>query len=363
MRDYKFSLAMIVKNEQAVLGRCLDSVKDLFDEIVIVDTGSSDKTKQIAHKYTPFVYDLKWVNDFSLARNFSFEKATGDYVMWLDADDVFPQKNHDAFLQLKKYINKHSPDVVMMKYNISFDDNGNATYSYYRERIVVNNGNYLWQDPVHEVIQPSGKVYYSPIGIEHHPMKDNKPSDRNLKIYENLIKKGAKFSPRQQYYYSRELMFNNQFKKATANLNKFLSMPDAWLENKVSACIDLYKCYLCMQDTAHAKQSLIRSFEFTHPRAQVCCLLADIFFQEKNFSLANYWYKMALKDKINEKSGAFVEKEYYTTYPLLQLCVSYYKMGKVKQAKKWNDKVAKYDNKNPYYLNNVKFFKALEQKF
>ena len=75
------SLCMIVKNEEAVLARCLESVKDVVDEIIIVDTGSTDKTKQIAYRYTQNVYDFEWIDDFSAARNYSFSKATKDYQM------------------------------------------------------------------------------------------------------------------------------------------------------------------------------------------------------------------------------------------------------------------------------------------
>ena len=63
------SLCMIVKNEEKVLSRCLDSVKDAVDEIIIVDTGSEDNTKNIASQYTDKIYDFKWVYDFSAARN------------------------------------------------------------------------------------------------------------------------------------------------------------------------------------------------------------------------------------------------------------------------------------------------------
>ena len=66
---------MIVKNESAVLARCLDSIADLMDEIIIVDTGSTDNTKEIAAQYTSRIYDFKWTSDFSVARNFSFSKA------------------------------------------------------------------------------------------------------------------------------------------------------------------------------------------------------------------------------------------------------------------------------------------------
>ena len=70
------SLCMIVKNEEKVLARCLDSIADLMDEIIIVDTGSSDNTKEIAKKYTDKIYDFTWIDDFSAARNFAFSKAT-----------------------------------------------------------------------------------------------------------------------------------------------------------------------------------------------------------------------------------------------------------------------------------------------
>ena len=87
------SLCMIVKDEENVIERCLKSVKGIFDEIIIVDTGSSDSTKKIVSKYTDKIYDYKWNNDFSEARNYSFSKATCDYIMWLDADDVLLEED------------------------------------------------------------------------------------------------------------------------------------------------------------------------------------------------------------------------------------------------------------------------------
>ena len=83
------SLCMIVKNEEDVLGRCLASVKDLVDEINIIDTGSTDNTKGIAKQFTERVIDFKWIHHFAAARNFSFQQATKEYILWLDADDVF----------------------------------------------------------------------------------------------------------------------------------------------------------------------------------------------------------------------------------------------------------------------------------
>ena len=82
------SLCMIVKNEEAVLARCLDSVADLVDEVVIVDTGSTDRTREIAAKYTDRIFDFKWVHDFSAARNYAFSLASCEYIYSADADEV-----------------------------------------------------------------------------------------------------------------------------------------------------------------------------------------------------------------------------------------------------------------------------------
>ena len=84
----RISVCLIVKNEEDVIGRCLESVKGFADEIIVVDTGSSDKTKEFVSKFTDKLYDFEWIDDFSAARNYAFSKAKCDYLFWLDADDV-----------------------------------------------------------------------------------------------------------------------------------------------------------------------------------------------------------------------------------------------------------------------------------
>ena len=99
------SVCMIVKNEARNLADCLSSVRTFADEIVVVDTGSSDDTKEIALQYTPNVFDFPWIDDFSAARNHSLSMARGRYAMWLDADDRIPpetlEKMHDWKAQLE----------------------------------------------------------------------------------------------------------------------------------------------------------------------------------------------------------------------------------------------------------------------
>ena len=101
------SLCMIVKNEEQVLARCLDSVADLMDEIIIVDTGSTDRTKEVAARYTDQIYDFTWIGDFSAARNFSFSKATMEYIYAPDADEVLDAENRARFLDLKNCLVFH----------------------------------------------------------------------------------------------------------------------------------------------------------------------------------------------------------------------------------------------------------------
>ena len=86
------SVCMIVKNEEKVLARCLDSLAGLWEELIIVDTGSTDRTKEIAKKYTDKIYDFSWTGSFSDARNFSFSKATCDYIYSADADEELDEE-------------------------------------------------------------------------------------------------------------------------------------------------------------------------------------------------------------------------------------------------------------------------------
>src|SRR5690625_3043001 len=118
------SLCMIVKNEEDVLERCLDSVKNLVDEINIIDTGSTDRTVEIAKEYTDRVYHFEWTGKFKDARNESFRHATKDYILYLDADDVLLEEDKEKFMKVKDTLNP-SVDSVSMFYNAGEDEFGN----------------------------------------------------------------------------------------------------------------------------------------------------------------------------------------------------------------------------------------------
>lgn len=149
------SLCMIVRNEENGLGRCLESVRDIADEIVIVDTGSTDRTKEIAAEYGAVIYDFEWIDDFGAARNEAFSKATKEYILWLDADDVIEEADQKLFKELKETLSTayHS---VNMPYNLGVDSEGRVTSSLRRNRLVRRDCNFQWIGPVHEYLAAGG---------------------------------------------------------------------------------------------------------------------------------------------------------------------------------------------------------------
>lgn len=116
----KISLTMIVKNEERCLARCLESVKGIVDEMIIVDTGSSDQTKEIAEQYGAKVYDFTWCDDFSKARNYALSKATYNWRLVLDADEWIEECDVDA-LQAWLRANKDTLGMIEI-YNLCKND-------------------------------------------------------------------------------------------------------------------------------------------------------------------------------------------------------------------------------------------------
>ena len=354
------SLCMIVKNEQDTLENCLSSCHSLFDEIVIVDTGSCDNTKSIAKKYTNNIYDFAWCDDFSKARNFSFSKATKQYIMWLDADDVILPSDFKKLKELKKTL-QNNIDMVMLKYNMGKESNSESVLSYYRERIIKNKKEYKWEGPIHETITPCGNLLY----IDYIAITHNKihipDSKRNLKIFEKMKQENYVFDARQTFYYARELYYAKEYTKAINEYTSFLNMEKAWLPNIISACIDLHFIYLLTGNENLALSYLFKTFEYDVPSAEVCCHIGNIFLNKKKYINAIYWYKEATKCKYDIKSGGFYIKDYYDFIPYIQLCVCFYNMGNIPEAIKYNKKAGKIKPTNSSYLNNLKLFENLAQ--
>lgn len=348
------SLCMIVKNEEDVLARCLDSIRDLVEEIVIVDTGSEDRTKEIARKYTQKVYDFPWRDDFAAARNFSFSKAAMQYCMWLDADDVVEPEDRDALLELKSTLAPQT-DVVMMRYHTAFDEEGNPAFTYYRERLVRRSAGLVWQGAVHEAITPVGNVVYSQAAITHRKTRPSDP-ERNLRILERLLFEKKSLTPREQFYYARELTYHGRDEEAADVFEEFLASGLGWVENEVEACRDLARCYERLGKPEQAFSSLLKSLRFGPPRAEICCELGRFFLERAQYPAAVFWYESALTRPRKDDSGGFVLPDCYGFLPCLQLCVCWYRLGEEAKAEEYNERAGKIKPQNPSYLYNRQFF-------
>lgn len=354
------SLCMIVKNEEETLGRILSQVKDVADEIIIVDTGSTDNTKAIAKEFTPLVYDYLWQDDFAAARNYSFSLATMDYLMWLDADDVITDQAREQFLKLKETLDP-ATDMVMLPYQTAFDAQGNPVFSYYRERLIKNHAGFVWEGEVHEAITPRGNVIYGEAPVAHQKVKAP-DTDRNLRIFENLIAKGKTLSPRHQFYYGRECFYHGQYEKAAGILEKFLLQPAGWIENKIETCKQLSSCYQQLNREEDALQTLFRSFVFDTPRAEICCEIGNYFFRKEQYEPSIFWYQLALTRPRDDKRGGFVLPDCYRLIPYLQLCVCYDRLGQKEQAYGYHLLAQKENPEHPSVLQNQAYFEKQQKQ-
>lgn len=352
------SLCMIVKNEEDVLERCLSSIQNIVDEIIIVDTGSTDSTREIAYRFTDRVYDFPWCYDFAKARNVSFSYASMDYQMWLDADDILTKADGEQLLALKQTLNPDT-DIVMMKYDVDFDSNDNPIFSYYRERLFKRSKNFNWVGEIHEVIPQQGNVLYQDIAVRHKKMHPNEPG-RNLFIFEKMLKDGKSLDPRQQYYYARELYYNRRYEEAVIQFLRFLDGGLGWVENNISACRDLARCYYILEKPEKALESLLRSLTFDIPRAELCCEIGKYFLDRGQYPRAIFWYETAASCELNLKSGAFCETDCYGFLPFIQLCVCYDRLGNREKAVEYNEKAGALKPADKSYLFNRNYFqKAL----
>ena len=348
------SLCMIVRDEEQVLGRCLDSIREAVDEIVIVDTGSADRTRQIAWQYTDRVFDFSWRDDFSAARNYAFSRASGDYCMWLDADDVMTPANVGKLLRLKKNL-QPEVDMVMMPYITAFDEKGRPAFSYFRERIVRNSSRYRFQGRVHEAIPRQGYVIFADIPVEHRKAKAG-DSDRNLRIYRQMQAEGEPMDGRSLYYFGRELLTHGEYQEGIRILREFLNRPDGWVENKIDATRQLAACLYGEGREEEALEALLAGLKYDVPRGETCCDLGRHFLDRGKYEQAVFWYRQALEAEKKMDTGAFVQEECYGFLPAISLCVCYDRIGMLDKAKYYNDLAGKYQPDSPYYLQNKTYF-------
>jgi GT2 family glycosyltransferase/tetratricopeptide (TPR) repeat protein len=186
----RVSLCLIVKNEEANLPGCLLSAADLVDEVVVVDTGSTDQTKAVAQQFGARVFDFPWVDDFAAARNETLRHATGDWIFWLDADDRIDEPNRQKLRGLFAALGDETAAYAMKCRCLPDPHSGTATVVDH-VRLFRHRPEVRWQYRVHEQILPAvrragGAVRATDITIEHtgyvDPALRGRKQERDLRL-------------------------------------------------------------------------------------------------------------------------------------------------------------------------------------
>lgn len=320
------SVCMIVKDEEHCIERILRQAKKFADEIIIVDTYSEDKTPEIALKYTNRVYKTEF-QDFSQARNYSLSLAESDYVMWLDADDVLPDESVEKLIALKNSLG--AQDMIMLPYETAFDEDGNPTFRYFRERILRNRAGYVFEGAVHEAVAPRGEIEYLDIPIRHQKEAVRNPF-RNLGIYQKLIADGAELCPREKFYYACELYYNRMYDEALAVFNVFLK-GGGMTANVVQALLNSSDIYIMKGMFEEGFAAAAKALYYVLPTPAVCCQLGYCLQKAGRYGLSTYYYGMALTVKETDPL-AFRNTDFDAYVPYIEMGLNSYYDGDVDKA-------------------------------
>jgi tetratricopeptide (TPR) repeat protein len=230
-RRKRVSLTMIVRDEERNLPECLASVADLVDEIIVADTGSVDRTREIALRFGACLVEAPWSDNFATARNAALERASGDWVWWLDADDRLDAENRPKADALFDRLGDE-PDAYAMKVRSRLNATGTAARILDQIRLFPRHPKIRWRYRVHEQIMPSvrdcgGEMRWSDVLIEHLGYQDRRARKRKLERNLRLLRLDEADHPDDSY-----TLFNlgwtsfdtGQFEDALRYLRRSLSL-------------------------------------------------------------------------------------------------------------------------------------------
>ncbi|MDP3580489.1 MAG: glycosyltransferase [Ignavibacteria bacterium] len=250
----KLTLSMIVKNEEKSLRDCLHSVKDVVDEIILVDTGSTDNTIKIGEEYGGKIYSFEWVNDFSAARNFALSKTTGDWILYLDADE---RLDNNSVSELRKIISNNSLAAHYCTVK-SYDSEGGRDNSLQYTRLFHNSPDIKFEGKVHEQIESSlivnkYRLLNSNILI-HHIGYDISIDEKQKKALRNLALLKEEYKLKQTAYSAFQLAQSYNILEDVENARKYFEIAgeSAELENSLRA-----HCYSALSLIAHSENQVV----------------------------------------------------------------------------------------------------------
>jgi glycosyltransferase involved in cell wall biosynthesis len=353
----KVSAALIVKNEEKTLGRCLKRIKDDVDEIIVVDTGSQDKTKEVAGQYTDCIYDFPWRKDFAAARQFSFDHATGDWVLWLDADDVVLNAN-----KIRQSLRDVSSDIkgFYWKYIAGQDENGNSICEFWRERCIRNDGTFHWVGKVHEVLiphEPCAMARNEEIFVVHrpHPSGLNGNPYRNIEILtEEYARTQHHAEPRLLLYMGNEYADLGELDRALNLYHRYVQV-STWDDEKYLAQVKIAALYRRQGKYEHAVDAELQALKTCPQWPHAYFGLAQTYYFLQAWPKVIHWAEVGRRlptpDTIcivNPMDVTYNWIIYYTN--------ALYHMGRVQEALEWTHKALEMCPGDTWHLANRRFF-------
>lgn len=223
------TLCMIVKNEANMIDRCLNSVNGIVNEIIIVDTGSTDSTKEIGENHGARIYPYQWSNNFSEARNYGLSYATGDWILWLDADEELDETDKN---NLPKILGDTKANIlalpVLNYHGLTEPVDKSHLFLIYQPRLFRNHLSIKFINRIHENVHLPENIdqFIENISVSiHHygylkQITDEKhKGHRNLRLLEIELSEPS-HSPWIEYHIASEYYRNDQYEKAFMYVNQ-----------------------------------------------------------------------------------------------------------------------------------------------
>lgn len=351
------SITLIVKNEELVLARCLASLRDAVDEIVVVDTGSSDDTKQIARRFTDKIFDFAWRQDFGAARQFALEQATCDWVAWVDADDVVVNAD-----RIKPLLADTPPEVCCYywRYITRWDSSGKPAFEFWRERCVRNDGSFRWVGRVHEVLesdQPCIKVQYPDIVVEHRPDPDHHSlkEGRNLKILEaEYEEKRENMDPRMLFYLGREYADAGDTERAIAVLEQYTSVGE-WEDERYRAQTQLAQLYRIQKEYQLALDADLQALKILPRWPDAYFGLARTYYYLEDWPKVVHWSDFGRTLPMPE-TILFLNPLDYEFNWIIYYTNALFHVGKLEEGVQWTKRALEIQPDSQWHINNLSYY-------
>lgn len=326
------SACLIVKNEEAVLERGLKSLQGIYDELIIVDTGSTDRTKEIAANYTDKIYDYVWQDDFAAARNYLFSKAGMEYIYVADADEVLQPEEREKFLKLKQVL---LPEIEIVQMQYANQLAYNTTYNYdveYRPKLYKRLRSFVWKDAVHESVSLEPVIYDSDIVVSHCPMEAH--GARDFRIFQKVIQREGNLSKKLRMMYARELFIagqENDFLEAYPYFQK--RMEEASMKEELCQIYPvLMHCARVQKDCMAMLTYSTKALAGEAAGSECCYELGEFYYQAGLYQEATIWFYNAAFECESE-----LYLKYQREYPLQRLADCYEKLGMEQEVRHYKE--------------------------